>query len=318
MTRYDQWRTDPSSIQSRAQASDPTSQPLLAHRSGINAMTNASSSVPVSMSPHESANSPPDSGLPVAASASESSDLITGHLQMPLQSTWHHPEKPNKTPIQPVTTTSPLPPHLGTARFSSLMSQHQISQGYHPSVSSMFRHTSHSTPHGFDFVAPNLKTVSFPRNCMNWFTSIASINSAKSRETRGLLLGKDKGGRYVVTTLLIPKQYATSDTCAIEEEELVTQFTEERSLITLGWIHTHPTQSCFMSSVDLHTHSRFQRMLQESIAVVCAPNSTPNFGIFRLTDPLGLQTILQCTSLATFHPHPDRPMYTVRILSLLR
>jgi hypothetical protein len=68
------------------------------------------------MSPHESANSPPDSGLPVAASASESSDLITGHLQMPLQSTWcvghtllhvllvlkelnhrHHPEKPNKT-----------------------------------------------------------------------------------------------------------------------------------------------------------------------------------------------------------------------------
>jgi hypothetical protein len=168
------------------------------------------------------------------------------------------------SPIQPVTTTSPLPPHLGTARFSSLMSQHQISQGYHPSVSSMFRHTSHSTPHGFDFVAPNLKTVSFPRNCMNWFTSIASINSAKSRETRGLLLGKDKGGRYVVTTLLIPKQYATSDTCAIEEEELVTQFTEERSLITLGWvcrhlcwwtraqcslgrycqIHTHPTQSC--------------------------------------------------------------------------
>jgi len=51
-------------------------------------------------------------------------------------------------------------------------------------------------------------------------------------------------------------------------------------------------------------------MLPESIAVVCAPNSTPNFGIFRLTDPLGLQTILQCTSLATFHPHPDRPMYT--------
>jgi hypothetical protein len=125
-------------------------------------------------------------------------------------------------------------------------------------------HTSQSTPRGPDAVAHKLKTVSFPLDCMNWFTSIASTNTAKNRETCGLLLGKDKGGRYVVTTLLIPKQHGTTDTCAIDEEELVAQFTEERSLITLGWvrrhlcwwtraqcslvryrqIHTHPTQSC--------------------------------------------------------------------------
>ena len=130
-----------------------------------------------------------------------------------------------------------------------------------------------------------------------------------------MLLGKDKGDKYVVTTLLIPKQHSTSDTCTMDEEELVMQFTEERHLITLGWvsdvtyrtsisvklilsapfqIHTHPTQSCtfivlfvyalwliflrpgFMSSVDLHTHSGFQQMLPESFAVVCAPSSTPS------------------------------------------
>lgn len=51
-------------------------------------------------------------------------------------------------------------------------------------------------------------------------------------------------------------------------------------------------------------------MLPESIAVVCAPNSTPNLGIFRLTDPPGLQTILQCTALEAFHPHPDQHIYT--------
>ena len=45
----------------------------------------------------------------------------------------------------------------------------------------------------------------------------------------------------------------------------------------LSQIHTHPTQSCFMSSVDLHTHSGFQRMLPESFAVVCAPTSTPKW-----------------------------------------
>ena len=68
-------------------------------------------------------------------------------------------------------------------------------------------------------------------------------------------------------------------------------------------------------------------MLPESFAVVCAPNSTPTyvyfsvpwdlltiffrFGIFRLTDPGGLQTILDCNAREAFHPHPDVPIYTV-------
>jgi hypothetical protein len=37
----------------------------------------------------------------------------------------------------------------------------------------------------------------------------------------------------------------------------------------------------------------------------------PSFGIFRLTDPPGLQTILDCTAKEAFHPHPDVPIYTV-------
>lgn len=128
---------------------------------------------------------------------------------------------------------------------------------------------------GRDPVGRELKTVSLPRDCLPRFLSIAAVNTARNRETCGLLLGKDRGRKFIVTTLLIPKQRATSDTCAMEEEELVLEFTEERSLITLGWIHTHPTQSCFMSSVDLHTHCGFQRMLPESFAVVCAPQHTP-------------------------------------------
>lgn len=94
---------------------------------------------------------------------------------------------------------------------------------------------------------------------------------------------------------------------------------------------THLTlRKGFMSSVDLHTHSGFQRMLPESFAVVCAPKFTPkcvpisfkayvrlkrfvvSFGIFRLTDPPGLHTILECTVKEAFHPHPDVPIYTVR------
>ncbi|KAH8827113.1 hypothetical protein DL96DRAFT_1529027 [Flagelloscypha sp. PMI_526] len=155
-----------------------------------------------------------------------------------------------------------------------------------------------------------LKTVHIPRDCFSRFLDIASLNTSRNKETCGLLLGKAKGHKYIVSTLLIPKQHSTSDTCAMDEEELVLQFTEERSLITLGWIHTHPSQSCFMSSVDLHTHSGFQRMLPESFAVVCAPKSTPSVGIFRLTDPPGLKTILDCNAKESFHPHPDLPIYT--------
>lgn len=84
--------------------------------------------------------------------------------------------------------------------------------------------------------APELKAVSLPRDCLPRFLSIAALNTSRNRETCGLLLGKDQKGKYVVTTLLIPRQHSTSDTCTMDEEELVMQFTEERSLITLGWV----------------------------------------------------------------------------------
>ncbi|KAL7417156.1 hypothetical protein BDY24DRAFT_376863 [Mrakia frigida] len=97
----------------------------------------------------------------------------------------------------------------------------------------------------------------------------------------------------------------TGDTCETLEEEKVFEFQDKRGLLTLGWIHTHPTQSCFMSSLDLHTHSAYQCMLPEAIAVVCAPLATPALGIFRLTDPPGLNLIMACRRRETFHPHPD-------------
>ena len=294
----------------------------------------------------------------------------------------------------PITTTSPAPP-VGHIRYPQLMSQHQLSQGYTPSLQSMFSYPtlkpsevgpssllfvpdaskaghlypanalprppvpvpSPKTP-GNQYTAtystlsraqgpppvsapplhveserfrtasqesaritreraseervPELKTVSLPRDCLPRFLSIAALNTSRNRETCGLLLGRDQKGKYVVTTLLIPKQHSTSDTCTMDEEELVMQFTEERALITLGWvswglierdvrlnvlvrstptlrshvsINGHPRLSTFylaicvgfMSSVDLHTHSGFQRMLPESFAVVCAPKSTPKY-----------------------------------------
>ncbi|CAE6415089.1 unnamed protein product [Rhizoctonia solani] len=155
-----------------------------------------------------------------------------------------------------------------------------------------------------------LRQVLLPEEVIQKFMSIAKPNTLRRTETCGLLLGKPRAGGFAVTTLLIPRQKGTPDTCEMVEEELILDFQESRGLMTLGWIHTHPTQSCFMSSMDLHTHSGYQASLKEAFAIVCAPTSSPNVGIFRLTDPPGLQVILHCHAKESFHPHSTGNIYT--------
>lgn len=44
-------------------------------------------------------------------------------------------------------------------------------------------------------------------------------------------------------------------------------------------------------------------MLPEAIAIVMAPSKTPSQGIFRLTDPPGMDIITTCRDARMFHPH---------------
>ncbi|OEL33858.1 AMSH-like ubiquitin thioesterase 3 [Dichanthelium oligosanthes] len=132
---------------------------------------------------------------------------------------------------------------------------------------------------------------------------------------------------FYVTTLIIPKQKSTSNTCEATNEEELFEVQDTGSLFTLGWIHrkyflphmfllffqTHPTQSCFLSSIDLHNHYSYQVMvadlisqyvmLPEAIAIVMAPtDTTRKHGIFHLTDPGGMGVIHDCQERG-FHPH---------------
>ncbi|KAJ7693190.1 hypothetical protein B0H17DRAFT_1330545 [Mycena rosella] len=237
-----------------------------------------------------------------------------------------------------------------------------------------------------------LRTVVLLHAMLPRFLAITGANSARNLEMCGLLLGREvvRGvgagagapgakSRYVVKTLLVPKQHTTSDTCTMDEEEGVLGFTKARGLIMLGW-YWGWVKYCFreedkpkfedakqaaikyldactteiiwrfvnwtwrwmdayrsgltgaaaawaighqsahrqaskraaaaLDASAVSAGSSFQRMLPESFTVVCAPKSDPNFGIFRLTDPPGLQTVLKCTAKQAFHPHPDVPIYT--------
>ncbi len=102
------------------------------------------------------------------------------------------------------------------------------------------------------------------------------------------------------------------------ESDLFDYIDSSPDLMILGWIHTHPTQSCFMSSRDLHTQAGYQMMLPETVAVVCAPSQGDanaradggEWGVYRLTDPPGKTAILGCKRPGVFHPHDVENLYT--------
>ncbi|KAH3679851.1 hypothetical protein WICMUC_000594 [Wickerhamomyces mucosus] len=153
-----------------------------------------------------------------------------------------------------------------------------------------------------------LKKVFVPHELEKEFLEIARTNTEKKLETCGILCGKLSLNAFFVTTLLIPEQESTENTCQTTEEEVMFDYIDKNDLFVLGWIHTHPTQSCFLSSIDLHTHNSYQLMLPEAIALVCAPRASPNFGVFRLTDPPGVGIISKCFK-GGFHPHSEANIY---------
>ncbi|XP_073226366.1 AMSH-like ubiquitin thioesterase 1 isoform X2 [Cicer arietinum] len=121
---------------------------------------------------------------------------------------------------------------------------------------------------------------------MGSFMKLAKSNTDKNLETCGILAGS---------------------LCQATNEEEIFEAQDKRSLFPLGWIHTHPTQSCFMSSIDVHTHYSYQIMLPEAVAIVMAPtDSSRTHGIFRLTTPGGMSVIRKCQQRG-FHPHDQPP-----------
>ncbi|XP_066522728.1 AMSH-like protease [Hoplias malabaricus] len=154
-----------------------------------------------------------------------------------------------------------------------------------------------------------LRRVLIPRDLTYRFLLLADSNTARGIETCGVLCGKLTHDEFVLTHVIVPKQSAGPDYCDMENVEELFSYQDHHNLLTLGWIHTHPTQTAFLSSVDLHTHSSYQLMLPEAIAIVCSPKHNDT-GVFRLTSA-GMGEVAGCR-LKGFHPHSkDPPLFTV-------
>ncbi|XP_063980712.1 STAM-binding protein-like A [Diachasmimorpha longicaudata] len=154
-----------------------------------------------------------------------------------------------------------------------------------------------------------LRQLTIPSKMMTEFLKLSRPNTINNKETCGILAGSLVRNQLFVTHLLIPQQMGSPDSCVTHNEEDIFDYQDQHNLITLGWIHTHPTQTAFLSSVDLHTHCAYQLMMAEAIAVVCAPKYEET-GFFMLTPEHGLNFIARCRAVG-FHPHPnEKSLYT--------
>lgn len=163
-----------------------------------------------------------------------------------------------------------------------------------------------STPSfGQSSASSNLHDMQISVRLTDEFMELAKENTSNNLETCGILGASFRDGTYYVTTLIIPKQEGTAHSCQASNEVEIHAVLSEQSLYPAGWIHTHPSQTCFLSSIDLHTQFSYQVMLPEAVAIVAAPTDpTRSYGIFRLTDPGGMDVLRECGE-SGFHAHRE-------------
>lgn len=170
--------------------------------------------------------------------------------------------------------------------------------------------SSSSSP--FLFFSSPLPRSQLPSNILADFYSFAASNTESNIETCGILCGRFSPTTkdLWVTHVVIPNQTATSDTCCTTDEEQLIEVQTQLDLLCLGWIHTHPSQTCFLSSIDFHTHFSYQLMLNESVAIVLAPKHSPNSGVFHCT-LAGMKALANCGRTG-FHKHEEPfPLYAI-------
>ncbi|XP_039809967.1 AMSH-like ubiquitin thioesterase 2 isoform X2 [Panicum virgatum] len=137
---------------------------------------------------------------------------------------------------------------------------------------------------GQSSTSSNLHDMQISVRLTEEFMELAKENTSSNLETCGILGASFRDGTYFVTMLIIPKQEGTAHSCQAVNEEEIHAVLSEQSLYPAGWIHV---------------------MLPEAVAIVVAPTDpTRSYGIFRLTDPGGMEVLRGCDE-SGFHTHRE-------------
>ncbi|KAK9888220.1 hypothetical protein WA026_000487 [Henosepilachna vigintioctopunctata] len=150
------------------------------------------------------------------------------------------------------------------------------------------------------------RTLRIPSRTTTEFSHLSFKNMKKNVETVGYLAGKEVHEQeFVVTHLILPEQFGYSDFFKVKDSHMLIRYLEHYDLLILGWIHSHPSTSPFLSSSDMHYQSIFQSVLPEAVAIVYSSVDMKST-IFNLTPNHGLGFILSCRKKG-FHVHPTNP-----------
>ncbi|KAM0987459.1 hypothetical protein ACFX2A_011743 [Malus domestica] len=113
---------------------------------------------------------------------------------------------------------------------------------------------------------------------MEYFLDHAKDNTEKGLETCRILGAFLISGQFLLSPNLV-YPYVHIQNVINDQEALAIQ--NEQSPFPVGWIlvesQTHLSQSCFISSVDCHTHSSYQVMIPEAFAIVTTPTDTSRY-----------------------------------------
>jgi STAM-binding protein len=91
-----------------------------------------------------------------------------------------------------------------------------------------------------------------PLEIIKGFLAAAARNTNTKIETCAILGGIEQGGQFIINTLIVPSQTGKDDQCSMTDEMELFEVQIAQSIITIGWIHTHPQYDVFLSSIDLH------------------------------------------------------------------
>lgn len=212
--------------------------------------TTAHIQYPQLMSAHQKAQGYTPSVMfpsPVTNRGSSSASLYNVALpqQQQQQQSNQHLSGWNTTSPQPKYSPAPPPPSIYASQNAASQSGVYPADGGAPPPrmpvrsQSMNVMGSHKRQGSIPEVMQNhvgMRPIDMPVELLDQFLGVARLNTLRKTETCGLLLGRLRGAGFIITTLLIPEQRGTSDTCIMESEELVVEFSTGRELLTLGWV----------------------------------------------------------------------------------
>lgn len=85
-----------------------------------------------------------------------------------------------------------------------------------------------------------LRTVICPIDIVAEFLKLSYNNTSRKIETCAILAGTECGDLLVINTLIVPSQTGSTDQCAMIDELELFEAQMEHTVMTIGWIHTHP------------------------------------------------------------------------------